>query len=91
MKRRSVVASHMTTRTVNTDTRRAPLGRTVFSRVNTPRPRPSQSSKDWPDDNDDDAAYRRALKEEFQRDLDDTVAQICSEVVYAYVCVYTWC
>ena len=72
---------HMTVCTTNTDVRKPPpsLGRTVFSReMKDPRPsQPLQSATS----KTNHVAYLRSLKEQFQRDIDDTVAQILSEGV----------
>lgn len=86
-------SGHMTMRTASTDVRRPPppLGQTVFSReIKNPRPgrQPLQSSTSKANH----AAYLRALKEQFQRDIDDTVAQILSEGVCQYVsCMVCTC
>lgn len=76
----TAAVGHMTMRTANTDSRRAPLGRTVLSRESKLTANPLQNSRKA--DNRDNGAYRRALKEQFQRDIDDTLAQIRSEQVY---------
>ena len=80
-------SSHMTVRTASTDIRRpAPLERTVFSRetkkLGAKQPLRSQPGQAR------DAAYMRALKEQFQRDIDDTVAQILSEGVSVSIYLY---
>ena len=76
---------HLTVRTANTDVRKPPppLGRTVFSReMKNPRQlitsRPLRSATT---NKANHVAYLRALKEQFQKDIDDTVAEILSEGV----------
>ena len=82
-------SSCMTVRTASTDVKRPPppLGRTVFSReMKNPRPKqPLRSSTSKANH----AAYLRVLKEQFQRDIDDTVAQILSEGVCTCTCTCT--
>ena len=65
-------------RTACTDLRKGSLARTVFSREDKPILKPTQSSRKAVID---DSAFRRALKEKFQRDIDDTVEEIRSEMV----------
>ena len=54
------------------------MARTFFSREDKPTLKPTQSSRKA---GIDDSAFRRALKEQFQRDIDDTVKEICFERV----------
>lgn len=88
--RSAVKSGHMTVRTANTDVRRPPppLGRTVFSReMKNPR-QPSQQPLRSATSKANHVAYLRALKEQFQRDIDDTVAKILSEEVCTYCILY---
>ena len=65
-------------RTAHTDLRKGPLARTSFSREDKPTLKPMQSSRKA---GIDDNAFKRALKEQFQRDIDDTVKEIRSDWV----------
>ena len=54
------------------------MARTFFSREDRLTLKHPQSSRKA---GVEDSAFRRALKEQFQRDIDDTVKEICSERV----------
>lgn len=80
-------SGHMTVRTANTDVRRRqlppPLERTMFSTreiKNPRRPAEDQALRSGTS-KANHVAYLRELKEQFQRDIDDTVTQILSEGV----------
>lgn len=71
-------------RNASTDLKKGPLARTFFSREDKPTLKPTQSSRKA---GVNDGAFRRALKEQFQRDIDDTVKEICSQrvnIMYAF-------
>ncbi len=86
--RSAVKNGHVTTvRTANTDVRRKrppppdPLGRTIFSTRAMKNPRRSCQPLRSATSKASHVAYLRELKEQFQRDIDDTVTQILSEGV----------
>jgi hypothetical protein len=89
--RSAIKSGHVTTvRTANTDVRRRrppppdPLGRTMFSTRAMKNPRRSCQPLQIATSKTSHVAYLRELKEQFQRDIDDTVTQILSEGVFTY-------
>ena len=77
----------MTVRTAMTDMRpRAPPRRAELSRGKVSQHGLPQSSRK-PDSCSDKEARLRALRDQFQRDIDDTIAEMCSEKVASVLVV----